>query len=245
MFYSQEYWPWGKESSLLLPLPNQEEAPKATFETFVAVRLFVCGGLYLYCRRCTYTLDARSRLPNLAGRSRSVHPKKRLHGSRLPPQSNNATCQKYYPCTTMNFICTNLLLFHSLFLHPTYAPDPVLRQYTELPYPDFSEAQLNMERIHYANEDRQVGSTDVRMSFFIFWKHLILMTITGSYGGPLDVLWRLQKHLILMLIAGSYGGQSSHHIGEPQPLSVQRQGTLSVRIQGIRIDNDCFKYALR
>ena len=95
MFYSQEYWPWGKESSLLLPLPNQEEAPKATFETFVAVRLFVCGGLYLYCRRCTYTLDARSRLPNLAGRSRSVHPKKRLHGSRLPPQSNNATCQKY------------------------------------------------------------------------------------------------------------------------------------------------------
>ena len=59
------------------------------------------------------------------------------------------------------------------------------------------------------------------------------------------VLWRLQKHLILMLIAGSYGGQSSHHIGEPQPLSVQRQGTLSVRIQGIRIDNDCFKYALR
>lgn len=68
----------------------------------------------------------------------------------------------------MNFICTNLLLFHSLFLHPTYAPDPVLRQYTELPYPDFSEAQLKMERIHYANEDRQVGSTDVRMSFFIF-----------------------------------------------------------------------------
>ena len=71
------------------------------------------------------------------------------------------------------------------------------------------------------------------------------MTITGSYGGPLDVLWRLRKHLILMLIAGSYGGQSSPHIGEPQPLSVQRQGTLSIMLQGIGIDNDFYSYALR
>ena len=46
-----------------------------------------------------------------------------------------------------------------------------------------------------------------------------------------------KKHLILMIIAGSHGGQSSPHIGESQPLSVQWQGTLSVGLQGIRIDN--------
>ena len=54
----------------------------------------------------------------------------------------------------------------------------------------------------------------------------------------MDVLRRLQKHLILMIIAGSYGGQPSPHLGEPQPLSVCWQGTLSVGLQGIRIDND-------
>ena len=64
----------------------------------------------------------------------------------------------------MNFIYANLFLFNS-FLHQTYASDPVLLQYTELPYPDFSAAQLKMERIHYGNEDRQVGSRDVRLSF--------------------------------------------------------------------------------
>ena len=61
----------------------------------------------------------------------------------------------------MNFICTNLLLFNSILHAASHASDPVLRQYTELPYPDFSEAQLKMERIHYGDEDRQVGSRDV------------------------------------------------------------------------------------
>ena len=47
-----------------------------------------------------------------------------------------------------------------------------------------------------------------------------------------------KKHLILIIILGSHGGQSSSHIGEPQPLSVQWQRTLSVRLQGIGIDNE-------
>ena len=47
-----------------------------------------------------------------------------------------------------------------------------------------------------------------------------------------------KKHLILIIILGSHGGQSSSHIGEPQPLSVQWQRTLSVRLQGIGIDHE-------
>ena len=61
----------------------------------------------------------------------------------------------------MKFVCTNFLLFNSILHASDDASDPVLRQYTELPYPDFSEAQFKMERIHYGNEDRQVGSRAV------------------------------------------------------------------------------------
>ena len=56
----------------------------------------------------------------------------------------------------MKFLCVNFLLLKFLPHSFSDASDPVLRQYTELPYPDFSENQLEMERVHYSNEDRQV-----------------------------------------------------------------------------------------
>ena len=55
----------------------------------------------------------------------------------------------------MKSICPILILSNSI-TQPTHATDPVLRQYTELPYPDFSEVHLKMERMHYGKEDRQV-----------------------------------------------------------------------------------------
>ena len=62
----------------------------------------------------------------------------------------------------MQFIFANLLL-SNFIIHSSPASDPVLRQYTELPYPDFSEVELKMERMHYSNEDRQVHVRDVRI----------------------------------------------------------------------------------
>ena len=64
----------------------------------------------------------------------------------------------------MQLIFANILLFNSI-IHSSPASDPVLRQYTELPYPDFSEIELKMERMHYSNEDRQVVGMYKSMSF--------------------------------------------------------------------------------
>ena len=69
----------------------------------------------------------------------------------------------------MKLVFGNLLLFNSI-THSSSASDPVLRQYTELPYPDFSEVELKMEQMHYSNEDRQVFGMYGSMSLETFAK---------------------------------------------------------------------------
>ena len=49
-----------------------------------------------------------------------------------------------------------LFCLHLLLLYGANASDPVLLQYTELPYPDFPRMYLQMEKSHYSDENRQV-----------------------------------------------------------------------------------------
>ena len=118
----------------------------------LSVWLFTCIHFQqdLYCRQ------SRSSLFNLPGRKTDVHPKKTPARKSTTSSNQPWHSSKVFLCTTMKFICVNFLLLKFLPYSFSDASDPVLRQYTELPYPDFSENQLHMERVHYSNEDRQV-----------------------------------------------------------------------------------------
>ena len=128
----------------------------------LSVWLFTCIHFQqdLYCRQ------SRSSLPNLPGRKTDVHPKKTPARKSYTSSNQPWHLSIVFLCTTMKFICVNFLLLKFLPHSFSDASDPVLRQYTELPYPDFSENQLKMERVHYSNEDRQVrviSSREIRV----------------------------------------------------------------------------------
>ena len=90
--------PQTREAPLPQPLSNQEEAPKGTFESIhkslCTFWSFIC--LVAYTFNKTYTADSPGQVfLTCQVERRTCIPKKHLHGSQLPPQTNLGTCQKF------------------------------------------------------------------------------------------------------------------------------------------------------
>ena len=101
-----------------------------------------------------------------------------------------------------------LFCLHLLLLYGADASDPVLLQYTELPYPDFPQIYLQMEKSHYSDENRQVVYSKR------FWTDCVQVGCISQSQGPFVVSPALTlENLNHYLFAGRENFESNFRVG--------------------------------
>ena len=104
----------------------------------------------------------------------------------------------------MKLFCSHLLL-----LSVADASDPVLLQYTELPYPDFPQIYLQMEKSHYSDENRQVVVYSKR-----FCTNYVEVVCISQSQGPFVVSPALTlENLNHYLFSGRENFESNFRVG--------------------------------
>ena len=102
-----------------------------------------------------------------------------------------------------------LFCLHLLLLSVADASDPVLLQYTELPYPDFPQIYLQMEKSHYSDENRQVVVYSKR-----FCTNYVEVVCISQSQGPFVVSPALTlENLNHYLFSGRENFESNFRVG--------------------------------